>query len=204
MFFKAITMHWPNNDWKVIIIRAFIGIDFDKELKEYIFEIQQQLKKYAVKGRWKYSGNLHLTLKFLEEVSPTQKGKIDEAMGKICEGTEPFSLGVSGLGIFQGRDSIRVLWMGIDGNIMKLKSLHKIIDEALVPIGFSAEARSFRPHITIGQDVAFHCGFDEICEKIGAVKCDLFKVENLYLFKSEQIQNKRVYTKVSEYTLSKK
>ena len=190
------------NKERMIIIRAFIGIDFPDEIKNNILKLQQSLRRYALKGRWKYVDNFHLTLKFLDKINISQKEKLDEAMKTMVRSMEPFSLWISGLGIFESRNSIRVLWVGLSGEILKLKTLQKNIDSLLKPIGFQPEKRSYTPHITIGQDILLEQDFNEIKAKIGKPKFSPIIVENLYLFKSEQIQNKRVYTKVSEYTLS--
>jgi RNA 2',3'-cyclic 3'-phosphodiesterase len=183
----------------MIVIRAFIGIDFESDLKDNIFQLQEKIKRYAVSGRWKYTDNFHLTLKFLGEISLRNQEQIDEAMKKICIAGKPFSLAVTGLGIFEGRDAVRVLWLGLSGDIPELQSLYKSIDNMLVPIGFPHENRSFSPHITIGQDIVFKCKFDEIKQAIGEVQFSPFSVTGLSLIKSEQIKNKRIYTKIADY-----
>lgn len=180
-------------------MRTFIGIDFDDDLKKSIFELQQRLKELAVKGRWKYSDNFHLTLKFLDEINMNQKKEIDDVVRKICSERKPFTLSLSGLDIFPGRDSIRVLWLGVKGDIPELKSLQESVDLALEPIGFKKEKRAYRPHITIGQDVVFKHEFEEIKSMMGEIEFKPFKVKRLFLFKSEQIGHKRVYTKIEEY-----
>jgi 2''-5'' RNA ligase len=182
-------------------MRAFIGIDFDDKLKKEIYDLQQRLKRYAVKGRWKHSDNFHLTLTFLNEVNLQQQRKIDEAMKKICLERKPFKLEISELGIFDGRDAVRVLWLGLKGDLQHLQTHSKDIDREFAPIGFPSEKRGFTPHVTIGQDIIFECPFDQIRSSIGPLSFDPVIVNNLYLFKSEQIQGKRIYSKVSQYTL---
>ncbi|MGI6606696.1 MAG: RNA 2',3'-cyclic phosphodiesterase [Peptococcia bacterium] len=97
-------------------MRAFIGIDFAPEVKKEIFNLQQRLRKYALRGRWKHSDNFHLTLKFLDEISLTQQAQINEAMQKVCLGQKPFKLAVTSLGVFNGKEAIRVLWLGLTGD----------------------------------------------------------------------------------------
>lgn len=183
----------------MILIRAFIGIDFQPDCKSYIYRLQQGLRKYAVKGRWKHSDNFHLTLKFLDEIDMEQQKRIDEALTLICGQQAAFSLKVSELGIFKGRDNIRVLWLGLTGDVKPLQDLSCSIEKALAPIGFLPEKRPYTPHITIGQDIVFESPFDQIRDSIGHINFGPMKIEKLTLFKSEQIQNKRVYTKISEY-----
>jgi len=180
-------------------VRAFIGIDFSQEVKNEIAELQGRLRKYAPKGRWKHRDNFHLTLKFLDEITPTQKLQIDDVIQKLCIKRKPFKLGLKGLGTFKGKDSIRVLWLGLSGDVQNLKSIHQEIDNALASLGFPPEKRRFNPHVTIGQDIIFECDFDEIRDAIGDIDFGVTKVDSLFLFKSEQIGNKRIYSKVSEY-----
>ena len=185
----------------MIGIRAFIGIDFESDFKKYIHELQQRLRKYAVRGRWKYSDNFHLTLKFLDEINTKQQKQIDDALNNICMEQCRFRLETEGLGIFEGRDSIRVLWLGLAGDLQLLQSLVEEIDKSLDSIGFPMEKRRFIPHITIGQDIVFECPFDHIRDSIGQINFSPINVTALTLFKSEQIQNKRIYSKISDYYL---
>lgn len=183
-------------------MRAFIGIDFDKELKAEIYKFQQKLKKYAVKGRWKNVENLHLTLKFLDEINPDQQEKINKAMEGISIARKPFNLAVAGMGIFNGRGSIRVLWLGMTGDMAELQSLYAEIDKALNCIGLPMEKRTYKPHITIGQDIIFEGSFDRIQEELGDPQFNSFRVDSLFLFRSDQIQNKRVYSKSASYSFT--
>lgn len=182
-------------------MRAFIGIDFAPEVKKEIFNLQQRLRKYALRGRWKHSDNFHLTLKFLDEISLTQQAQINEAMQKVCLGQKPFKLAVTSLGVFNGKEAIRVLWLGLTGDLFELKGLQRQIDQALGPLGFAPEKRQYSPHITIGQDVVFACGFDQIRESIGDVHLGTIGVDRFFLYKSEQIERKRIYSPISEYKL---
>lgn len=183
-------------------IRAFLGIELAPEVKKAIYELQQRLRKYALKARWKYIENYHLTLKFLDQISMAQWKQIDAAMREVAGGKKPFDLIVSGMGVFAGKGAIRVLWLGLSGDLPELYSLQREIDQALTPLGFPPEKRPYRPHITIGQDIVFECPFDQIRESSGEVHLGLTKVDNIYLFKSEQVQQKRVYSKLSEYQLN--
>lgn len=182
-------------------MRAFIGIDLENKMKTEILSLQRILRNHASQGRWKHSDNFHLTLKFLDEISLEQKRQIDEAMKKLCAAVKPFTLSLSGLGIFPGRDAVRVLWLGLTGDVEELQALYEGINKQLMPLGFPTEKRGYSPHITLGQDIVFKAGFDEVKHRMGEVRFEAFKVKQLYLFKSEQVQNKRIYSKISEYVL---
>lgn len=182
-------------------MRSFIGIDFNENLKKEIYRLQQKLRKFSIRGRWKHSDNFHLTLKFLNEITDIQKKQIDDIIGKICAETAPFNISIKNMGTFNGRtpDSIRVLWLGLAGELEKLNSLNKNTEEAMTKIGFPAEKKGFNPHITLGQDIIPAGDFAAMQKQFGEIDLGTVKVDKLFLFKSEQIENKRIYTAISEY-----
>ncbi len=182
-------------------MRAFIGIDFDERAKQKILDLQKAYREPARKGRWKHRDNFHITLKFLPEVTVEQKSMIDHIMTEICSSFTPFELSLTEPGTFGGRDSIRVLWLGVSGNTIRLHSLQNEIELALLSMGFPRESRKYNPHITIGQDIIFEESFEKVSKYVGHFEFEPIRVKDLYLFKSEQIQNKRIYTKISRYEL---
>jgi len=44
-----------------------------------------------------------------------------------------------------------VVWVGVGGDIARLKSLQQRIESDLVPLGFARETRSFTPHLTLAR-----------------------------------------------------
>lgn len=182
-------------------MRTFIGIDFSREFKDGLALIQSQLRTMASEGRWKYIDNFHLTLKFLDEIDLRQAAKIKEKLDEICSHTSGFKLQVSDLGFFPGKGCLRVLWLSFCGEMDKLDKLQAEIEAGLLETGFETEKRPYKPHITIGQDVIFSRDFEEIKEEINVKSLPDIWVDRLYLFKSEQIGKKRVYTPMQEYHL---
>ena len=185
-------------------MRSFIGIDFSEELKDQIFSLQKTLKQYTTSGRWKNRDNFHLTLKFLGEIDKEAIERIDWGMKDIAGSTSSFSLNISKAGVFPGKNIVRVLWLGLDGELNKLYSLQKTVDTKLEACGFEAESRPYSPHVTIAQDLVFTSGFDEIQKQVGRLQFPQIHVNTIYLFKSEQVGAKRVYTHFREYAFCKR
>ena len=127
--------------------------------------------------------------------------QINNVLKELCYNTKPFNLSFGDFGFFASRSSVKALWIGISEGIQQLMSLHKEIDKSLIPLGFPKEKRKFVPHITIAQDLIFKCDFSIIKEAIGTPNVETIHIDSLYLFKSEQVENKRIYTKISEYKL---
>lgn len=186
-------------------MRTFIAVDFDSRLKKQIARLQTELRLYAASGRWKHVDNFHLTLKFLGEIKPDAIPGIDDKLRDICINTGRFRLKISEMGVFPGRDMIRVLWLGIQGDLDKIQKLQFEIESSFEELGFARERRRYTPHVTIGQDIRFDRDFQSIKELFDPDLKEFpgILADRIYLFKSEQIGNKRVYTPISEYRFGK-
>lgn len=181
-------------------MRTFIGIDFDKETKSWITDIQSKVREQAIKGIWKYMDNFHITLKFLGETNTVQLQKIDAVLKQLSQRYGSMRLEINQLGCFPARDYIRVVWLGLGGEMDKLTGLQAEIDSNLKMLGFASGARKFSPHVTIAQDAVFHNEFEEL-KRIIPLGNITIRVEKFALIKSEQVANKRIYTPICEYLL---
>jgi 2'-5' RNA ligase len=184
-------------------MRAFIGVDFGKDLKDRIADIQARLRRNSETGRWKYIDNFHLTLKFLDEIDWEKAAAVSRILTEACSEADAFRLNISGIGSFSGRDCLRVLWLGLGGELERLGRLYDAIDGRLLQLGFERERRGFTPHITIGQDVVFKEDFESLKKLADFSKFPEIIIDRLYLFKSEQECGKRIYTPVREFRLGR-
>ena len=64
--------------------------------------------------KWVDSSLFHLTLKFLGDIRPSSIPVINEALGRVGDGTDPFSLEIGGFGAFPTIRRPRVLWLGVE------------------------------------------------------------------------------------------
>ncbi|MDZ7729728.1 MAG: 2'-5' RNA ligase family protein [Dehalococcoidia bacterium] len=55
------------------------------------------------------------------------------------------------MGLFGGREGLRVMWVGIAGDVLRLEALVRDVNLALSVVGFEPERRPFRPHLTLGR-----------------------------------------------------
>ena len=182
-------------------MRSFIGINFSSDTKEDLSKIQRQVREYASKGRFKHVDNFHITLKFLGEIEMRQSEEIAKKLEEIAEGQKSFELKLQEVGQFKGRDRIRTLYIGLGGNIEALKRLNEKTESSMELLGFKKEGRPYTPHITISQDLILNLPFEELKGKIDMSKTHRIHVNKIELIKSEQIQNKRIYTPIYSYDL---
>ena len=135
-------------------VRLFVAIDLPETAKEALRQAVSDLQDSLQQGiRWVRPEGVHLTLKFLGDVSTARIGDIQEAMERAARefGPANFRLSLSGLGVFPNPREPRVLWAGVSGDMEALEHFQGLVDGALEGAGFTRERRPFRPHLTLGR-----------------------------------------------------
>jgi len=162
-------------------MRLFIGVRTGCE--DYLLFLQQELKKLG-DGNFTTRANLHVTLKFLGEVSPARVEDVRSAITETQRGS--LHLACESLQIF-GRDIVSVK-MG--GERDKLSALYNSLETALEKKGFEKETRRFRPHITLARKFRPFHAFD--MSAVPTQRCE-FPVDDVILFESTREAGKLVY-----------
>jgi 2'-5' RNA ligase len=133
-------------------IRSFIAIELPDAVKASLSSLKDRLRPaehpYV---KWVGPEGIHLTLKFLGNIAQDRVPLIIEAIAPGAQGISPFQLQIGGLGAFPNLQRPQVIWVAIKGEVEKLAMLQTGIEQALVPLGFAPESRSFTPHLTLGR-----------------------------------------------------
>lgn len=124
-------------------MRLFIAIDLSEEVKKELIRIQGKLPEAII--RLVKPEHMHLTLKFLGNVSPAKTKIIEQELQKIY--LKPFKANLSQMGYFS-EEFIRVAWVGIEPK-KEIVKLQKDIDESLQQ-QFPKD-KKFSPHVTIAR-----------------------------------------------------
>ena len=133
-------------------IRSFIAIELPEEVREGLARLRSELERDEHRFvKWVDPGGSHLTLKFLGNIPFKQVTEITKAIEEAAQGISPFHLEISGIGAFPNLKQVRVLWVGISGEVDKLSMLQQNMDSALAALGFAKEERSFVPHLTLAR-----------------------------------------------------
>ncbi len=133
------------------MVRCFLAISFSAPVKERLRKLQQELARSQANVRWVRPEGLHLTLKFFGNVPPETIPLIDQQAQKIAQKFPPFVLHLTKLGAFPSMRRPRVIWVGLNGELEKLKELQRQLEGAFAVLGFAPEARKFVPHVTLGR-----------------------------------------------------
>ena len=110
--------------------------------------LQEELKKDLKDASWVRPENIHLTLKFLGEISEKLAAEVAVALKPAARGHRPFTLKTLGVGGFPNKKRPRLLCLDIEDNDA-LKNLYEDMETALSRIGIEKEPRPFRAHLTI-------------------------------------------------------
>jgi 2'-5' RNA ligase len=151
------------------ILRTFVAIDLDRELRYELERVQESLRQQVAPRsiRWVKPRAIHLTLKFLGDTPSDRVGAVKEALVQASLQVSPFTFRVKGLGCFPNTQRPRILWVGLEdpsGNLIRLRDA---VEAQVAPLGFPTESRPFRPHLTLGR-VQRHASKSEVIEA-GAV-----------------------------------
>ncbi|MGA2322912.1 MAG: RNA 2',3'-cyclic phosphodiesterase [Sedimentisphaerales bacterium] len=133
-------------------MRVFIAIDIDDKIRKAIADLQKQIasKVDVKKGdlKWVEPNNIHLTLKFLGEITDEQLTEVSEIAKTVAQAHQKFALEIESVGSFGGR-SAKIVWVGASKGTDALLALQKDLDDLLDQAGFPKEDREFSAHLTL-------------------------------------------------------
>jgi 2'-5' RNA ligase len=184
------------------VIRAFIAVNLSQEILERIDQVsndlQTRLKDIPV--RWVPVDNIHLTLKFLGNVSTANLEILKDILGRVVSNHHECDISVGGIGAFPKPQNPRVVWIGMEVP-QELVDMQHDIEVETARLGYSREHRPFSPHLTFGrvprnasaQDVHL------IAEALEAFKVGFLgatRLKTVYLYRSDLKPDGAVYTPI--------
>ena len=184
------------------LLRAFIAVEIPSSLQNRIQESTSGLRQTLGNDliRWVPPQNVHLTLKFLGDVSTSNLDLIKQMLTTEAAQHPCFEMQLEGIGSFPNSRRPRVIWIGLHAPAA-LESLQRGIESASARLGYTSEEKSFSPHLTIGrvkQNLSapeiqhIRAGLEET--KIGLL--GTVHVDAAHLFKSDLQPAGSVYTRL--------
>ena len=184
------------------VVRAFIAVDLPSDLQERLAQVSQEL--YAEMGdapiRWVTADHMHLTLKFLGDVSLNNPEVLTNILRKEAPEREEMVISLGGVGAFPKLRRPRVVWVGIEAPD-EMMFLQRGIDRQTARVGYAREPREFSPHITLGR-VSRNASPGEvrmIGDVLGAKKVGFLGVARItavHLYRSDLQESGAVYTRL--------
>ncbi|SMC98135.1 2'-5' RNA ligase [Desulfocicer vacuolatum DSM 3385] len=178
------------------LIRAFIAIPIPENISLFLHKVQGEIRQEQVKASWVRAASMHLTLRFMGDVSKQEIKGIIRAMEETAATCRSFTVFAGGVGVFPGIRKARVIWSGVKGELDQLGLLHTTLEKNLEHQGFPGDKKRFAPHFTLGR---FKNRVDSkiltnIIQRFQYVESDVCPVNAMVLFKSELKPSGAVHT----------
>jgi|SRR5262245_35244499 len=137
-------------------MRLFVAIELGEqvlgEAAKLVDELRKRADRRSPKARltWVRPDRMHLTLRFLGEVSDERAGGVLGALRAPIP-LAPFEVAWQGLGAFPPEGPLRVIWVGAGRGRDAVLELEHMVSARLEPLGFEQEARPYAPHLTLAR-----------------------------------------------------
>ena len=126
--------------------RLFIGVPLTEDVRRAI----EKSLPGSLPGKPVPPENWHFTLRFLGSTEPDVRDRIIERLeSAACGGS--FRIRFNELGAFPSSRRARILWIGIDEGAERMIQLAAIAEGVARSVGFAAETKPFRPHLTLSR-----------------------------------------------------
>jgi len=131
-------------------IRSFVAFDLDNaDVLKKLTDVQSLVTKTGADVKVVEPENIHMTLRFLGNITPSMVERIFEEMKKAQ--FTPFDVKIRGVGAFPDIRYPRVLWAGIAEGADQLRGIFKQLEPRLMGLGFAPDPKGFNPHLTIAR-----------------------------------------------------
>jgi 2'-5' RNA ligase len=131
--------------------RIFVGIALPDDLQGHLQDWVAEARAALPFQKWTHPQDVHVTLQFLGDSSPEAALALGAELRQLAQDTAPLQLRVAGLGTFGAPAAPNVLWAGLAGDLDALSALQAQVERASARHGFQAEARAYRPHLTLAR-----------------------------------------------------
>jgi 2'-5' RNA ligase len=131
-------------------VRLFIAINLPDQVRRDLWDAIEPLRDAHLPVTWVRPEGIHLTLKFLGPVPDDREPELVVALSAAARGSRPLALALAGFGAFPEPRAPRVIWAGVESE-PALELLQHQVEREFTALGFPAEGRLFRPHVTLGR-----------------------------------------------------
>ncbi|MFM8320350.1 MAG: RNA 2',3'-cyclic phosphodiesterase [Chloroflexota bacterium] len=184
------------------VLRAFIALDLSLEIYQRLEQVLVDLRARPMADavRWVPARNIHLTIKFLGDVSLSSLDLLKRMLQTEAARHPAFEISVGELGAFPSLRRPRVVWVGVEAP-PELAALQHGVEVEMARLGYPPEERPFSPHLTLGR-VARNAGPDEqqrLSSMLAACKVGFLgaaRLQAVHLYRSDLQPGGSVYTKL--------
>ncbi|WP_313638423.1 RNA 2',3'-cyclic phosphodiesterase [Paenibacillus sp.] len=140
--------------------RLFIAVKLPLELRQVVAQECSNLSQTYQFAKWTHPEDYHITLQFLGDTPKTKIPDLIMALKQLSGQCRPFKLSLDKWGTFGLPTAPRVLWVGVSGELEELNQLATKVHSSTLPLGFPAESREYKPHLTVARKYRGKISFD--------------------------------------------
>jgi len=184
-------------------LRCFVALPLDKKVKETLTKVQEELKQTGADVKWVKVDHIHLTLKFLGHISPSQVDLARVGVEEAVRDFSPFKFMLTEICAFPRIGNPRILWIGIKEDNPRVLDLQRKIERNLVEKNFPAEERPFHPHLTLGR-VKSKKNIGELVSKLKSIELpetESTRTDEVILFQSILKPAGPTYVSLNKFSL---
>lgn len=190
------------------VIRTFIAVDLPPAVLDALDQISTQLqdKLPNTPVRWVNVEKMHLTLKFLGDVSTENIGMVERILKSEAAKRPVMEIGIGGIGAFPKTRHPRVIWIGIEAPT-ELFDLRRGIEDGVARLGYNYDKYEFTPHLTLGR-ISRKASATDV-RKVGSVLHDfqvgflgVARIDAVHLYRSDLHPDGAKYTRLYSAALT--
>lgn len=184
-------------------MRCFVAVPVPGPVRDLLVRVQEALARGGDAVKWVEKENLHLSLKFLGEVTEDQVGRLSELLTAEAARWPRMKLSYAGAGAFPERGAPRTVWAGATGDLGKLAGLAAAVERAAEQVGVPREGRPFVAHVTLGRVRSLRNlkSFQALIDAQSRVPLGDDVVEEFVLFRSTLTSQGPIYEPLASFPL---
>jgi 2'-5' RNA ligase len=138
---------------KDVTVRAFVALDLDPVSLRRVARVADRLRmgSGAPSATWTPPAKIHVTLKFMGELSVDSVTPLGKALGGLVAGKKAPRPGTFRLDAFPSAEEADVVVAELLDPFGDLRKLAAAVDKIAGKHGYPSETRPFRPHMTLAR-----------------------------------------------------
>lgn len=136
-------------------IRSFlainVGLDTVRNIEKTQLELKEKTDEAGIKISWVPPQNMHITMRFLGNVTEPMIQAIKDNLEPITSKTPQFQITCGKIGTFEKDHKAKIIWIGVKNQNGELEQFHNTISTLLENAGFKGETQPLSAHVTIGR-----------------------------------------------------
>jgi 2'-5' RNA ligase len=177
-------------------MRLFVGLSIPDDIAACLADLANGMPG----ARWIEPENMHVTLRFIGEVSQADAEEIDQELQRLS--AKPFSFDITGMETFgQGRKA-HALYAHVPLSA-ELELLQTRVEAAVARAGQPRETRKFKPHVTLARlKAAPELGLLSFIQANNLFRAGPIAVDHFILYESHLGNGGSAYFPLAEYSIA--